>query len=56
MNLKSIIVWSLMILAVMAFWVSLRSDDGNFEYTLIALGLWAVSFAVNKWWKNEKES
>ncbi len=50
-DLKKVIVWILIILAFGMFWISLRTDTREFEYTLAALGVWGVAFLVNKYLK-----
>lgn len=54
-----VITWLLMIVAIVFFWLSLRSTEGNFEYTLYALGFivgaWGTNYFLRKYEKEEKE-
>ncbi|MEM9327012.1 MAG: hypothetical protein AAGA85_15195 [Bacteroidota bacterium] len=43
-----IIVWSLIIVAVVIFWISLRTDEYELEYTLAALGVWGIAYLINR--------
>lgn len=43
------VVWTLTIMAIVAFWFSLRDQTQSFNFTLAALGLWAVAFVVNRY-------
>lgn len=49
------IVWTLMIIAIILFWLSLRSESDNFEFTLAALGVWLITFLLDRYLKNEQE-
>lgn len=53
------ITWALMIVAVVFFWLSLRSTEGNMELTLCAfgaiLGAWITNYFLKKYEKQEKE-
>lgn len=49
------LVWSLMVLALVAFWISLRTKENELEYTLVALGIWAVAFLVNRQFKEKND-
>jgi hypothetical protein len=42
-------------MAFLAFWVSLRSQDDQVMYTIIALIVWGVAFLANRWLKDEKD-
>lgn len=54
-----ITTWFFIILAFVFFWLSLRSDKDNLEYTLYALGLivvaWITNFYLRKHEKKEKD-
>lgn len=51
--------WIFMLLAVVFFWLSLRSTEGNMEYTLYALGMiviaWITNYFLKKHEKKEKD-
>lgn len=53
------LTWILMLVAVVFFWLSLRSTEYNLEYTLCALGsivlAWVANFFLRKYEKTEKE-
>jgi hypothetical protein len=52
-----IIYWITLGLAVTAFWIGLRSEVQNVEFTLLALLLWGVAYFFNwleKKYKNQK--
>ena len=48
---KRALVWGLMIVAAILFWISLRTDTEEIEYTVLALAIWLVAFMTNKFWK-----
>ncbi|NQW27418.1 MAG: hypothetical protein HQ474_05860 [Flammeovirgaceae bacterium] len=48
MQYKKQIVWTLIILSMVMFWVSLRSTHDQLTYTFIAFGIWIVSYLINK--------
>lgn len=54
-----LVTWLLMIVAVVFFWLSLRSTAGNLEYTLWALGAivlaWGSNYFLRKYEKEEKQ-
>ncbi len=43
-----ILVWILIFVAMALFWISLRTDENELEYTLAALGVWGIAFVVNR--------
>lgn len=51
--------WIFMISALVIFWLSLRGQENNLEYTLLALGLigvaWVTNFHLRKYEKKEKD-
>lgn len=53
------LTWILMLVAVVFFWLSLRSTEYNLEYTLCALAsivlAWIANFFLRKYEKTEKE-
>ena len=52
-----ILTWVLMVVALVLFWLSLRSTEGNFEYTLYALGAVTLGWISNYFLKKyEKET
>ncbi len=53
-EVKRVVVWTLIILAIIAFWISIRSQENQMEYTLAALGLWGLSWLTNKFIKEDK--
>lgn len=53
---KTIIVWSLTGVAIIAFWFSLRTTENEMEYTLLALAIWGIAFGVNRIFKNEDKA
>ncbi|MEQ8473182.1 MAG: hypothetical protein RIC35_18445 [Marinoscillum sp.] len=57
-SLKAL-TWILMLVAVVFFWLSLRSTEANLEYTLFAMGAiilaWVSNYFLRKYEKAEKE-
>ena len=56
-----IITWVLMIVALVFFWLSLRSTEGNFEYTPLCArfyrcGRGSTNYFLRKYEKEEKEN
>ncbi|RED97496.1 hypothetical protein [Marinoscillum furvescens] len=51
--------WLLMGVAVVFFWLSLRSTEGNLEYTLWAMGAialaWISNYFLRRYEKKEKQ-
>ena len=47
-------VWAFALAAMAALWASLRSPDRQMEYTLAALGLWGISFLINRYFKKKE--
>lgn len=58
-KLLKTITWIFMGLAVVFFWLSLRSTEGNMEYTLYALGMivtaWVTNYFLRRYEKKEKD-
>ena len=52
---RKAIIWSLIGISMVLFWISLRSEANNFEFTLAALGVWLLTFFLDKKLKNEEE-
>lgn len=54
-----ILTWVLMVVALVFFWLSLRSTEGNFEYTLYALGAivlaWISNYFLRKYEKEKED-
>ena len=48
MKIRSALVWTFTILAFAFLFFSLRSETNGMLYSLIALGLWAVAFLLNR--------
>lgn len=46
--MKNTIIWSLTILAFVFLFFSLRSQENEMLYALIALGCWGIGFLLNK--------
>ena len=46
--MKNTIIWSLTILAFVFLFFSLRSENDEMLYALIALGFWGAAFLLNK--------
>lgn len=47
------IYWILMVILIMVFWYSLRyAGDQAMMYSFIALGIWGVTFALNRYIKS----
>lgn len=46
--------WIFMILAGLFFWMGLRSDEDNLEYTLYALAMIAVAWITNFYLKKHE--
>jgi hypothetical protein len=47
---KKTLVWILISLSLITFLFSMRTPDNQLFYTFIALGIWGVSFVVNKYY------
>ncbi len=54
-RVKNIVVWLFIALALVAFYISLRTDEYEMEAILISLGLWGISFLANRYIKTEKD-
>lgn len=52
---RNTIIWSMMGVVIILFWVSLRSPDLQMEFTLAAIGMWGITFLVNRKLKNEED-
>ena len=54
-----VLTWVLMIVAVVFFWLSLRSTVDNLEYTLYALGAiilaWISNYFLKKYEKKKED-
>lgn len=51
--------WILMLVALVFFWLSIRSTENNYEYTLIALGTIVLAWIANYFlriYEKEKEN
>jgi len=50
MNAKThkVVVWGLILVAIALFWISLRTNENELEYTLAALAVWGVAFLINR--------
>ena len=48
---KRVLVWGLMIVTAVLFYISLRTETEEMEYTVLALAIWLVAFMTNKFWK-----
>lgn len=46
-KILSVSVWVLIIVSIMAFWISLRSDAFAVEYGVIALVVWLAAMGLN---------
>lgn len=55
MKIFSILIWFFTIMAFVFLFFSLRSEDNEFTYSLVALGLWGVAFLLNKLKPNSRE-
>jgi hypothetical protein len=53
-KILKISVWVVLILSIMAFYISLRTPYYSLEYSLIALGLWGIVFGLNYWLRKLK--
>lgn len=42
-------------IAIVFFWFSLRTETHELEYSLIALGVWVITFFLDRRLKNEEE-
>lgn len=58
-KILKVITWIFMLLAVVFFWLSLRSTEDNLEYTLYALGMiviaWITNYLLKKHEAKEKD-
>lgn len=50
-----VLYWTLIIGAILVFWVSLRTQYYAVEYSFIALGIWAAAFLVNRLLKKQSD-
>jgi len=46
-KLLKITTWIFMILAIVFFWLSMRMQEDNLEYTIIALAMIVVAWGTN---------
>lgn len=53
-NLIKGLFWVLLSSTIIVFWISLRTTTDALQYTIIAIILWALTFASHKWLKFEK--
>lgn len=52
---RNIIVWSMMVVVLLLFWFSIRSTVYQMEFTLAALGVWGLTYLINRNLKNEED-
>jgi nicotinamide riboside transporter PnuC len=48
------IIWSLTGIIIILFWLSIRMEAHQIEFTLAAIAVWGISFLVNRKIRNEK--
>ncbi len=53
--MKGKIVWLFTIMAFLFFYLSLRSNELEVQYALVALIAWGIGFGLNKRWGNRTE-
>ncbi|WP_109833317.1 hypothetical protein [Reichenbachiella versicolor] len=56
LKILKIFYWVCFIMALGAFYVGLRSEAYEVQYTLLALGLWGTSYWMNTMIKKENKS
>ena len=49
------IVWGMMAVVILLFWFSLRSPDMQMEFTVAAIGMWGITYFVNRKLKDEED-
>ncbi|MCV9385888.1 hypothetical protein [Reichenbachiella ulvae] len=54
LKLLMVVYWGMFACALWAFYVSLRSETQQLEYSLIAFGVWILAFGLNWYIKRLK--
>lgn len=49
-----VIAWVLIVIALGLFWISIRSQEYQMEYTIAALVTWGIAFLFNRWVKKRE--
>lgn len=49
------IIWGLMGIVIILFWFSLRSPDQQMEFTVAAIGVWGLTYFINRKLKDEED-
>ncbi|MFT4737939.1 MAG: hypothetical protein ACI8QD_000631 [Cyclobacteriaceae bacterium] len=49
------IIWSMTGVVIVLFWISLRSETYQTEFTAAAISVWLLSFLLNRRFKSEKK-
>lgn len=52
---RKYITWSLIFVIVILFWLSLRSETLQLEFSIAALVVWGITFFLDKQLKNAEE-
>jgi len=47
-KLLKITYWLFFIAAILTFWISLRTNELELEYTFAALALWGMAFIIDR--------
>jgi len=50
-----ILFWVLLASTVIAFWISLRTTENEIHYTVVAVVLWVLTYAVHKMNKSKSK-
>lgn len=54
LKVLNIVYWVLFAVAIWAFYVSLRSETQQLEYSLVALGVWVLAYGLHRYIKRLK--
>ena len=55
MKIYNILIWGFTILAFVFLFFSLRTQDNEMYYTIIALIMWGIAFLINKFKPSEEK-
>lgn len=49
-----ILFWSLLVLTLVLFWISLRTPTDAIYYTVLSVVFWVMTYAAHRWLKYAK--
>ena len=50
-SLIRIIFWCLLVVIVIVFWISLRTEEDALYYTVLAVISWGLTYGAHRWLK-----